>query len=311
MKSIVKSFTVSATAFVLAAAGLGVTGRLIAAGDAKSAYSRYVGRQAHDHQASAEPGLLAYVLTGNQQFGAVDLGSGEFLPIGPALPPDVGGGLVPGTGNNLLTLSFSGNLVSLNRVSGVTSVIGPTGLLDCSTPVSPCGPNSANLLGSFNGNLYALDFGNRLYSVNPATGATKLIGPTGMPGITFIPLSENDNGSLNVYDESLFSIGGKLYANFDTSMFNPETGIPTPVIPAAIYQINTTTGVGTRITSTDIGLSAIVNVNDTLYAISAPTGEVVTLNVKTGRTHPVSELDAAAGLISAGLAVPHGTKANQ
>jgi hypothetical protein len=311
MKSIVKSLTLSATALVLAATGLSLTGRLEAAGDGKSAFSQTLARQAQDRKASVEPGLLTYVLNGNQQFGAVDLRSGEFLPIGPTLPPDVGGGLVPGVGNSLLTLSFSGNLVSLNRVTGVTSVVGRTGLVDCSTPVSPCGPNSANVLGGVNGNLYALDFGNNLYSVNPATGATKLIGPTGMPGITFIPLSEVGDGSLNVYDESLFSIGGKLYANFDTSLFNLETGIPTPVIRDALYQINTTTGRATRIASTDVGLSAIVNVNDTIYAISAPTGEVVTLNIKTGKTHVVSELDAAAGLISAGSAVPQGKKADQ
>jgi hypothetical protein len=307
MKSIVSSLTVSVAALTLAAASLCITGRLDAAGDGKSAFSQAVINRAHDRHAPAEPGLLTYVFSLNQQFGAVDLRSGEFLPIGPALPPDVGGGIVPGPGGLLLTLSFSGNLVSLNRATGATSVIGRTGLVDCSTPVSPCGPNAANGLGSVDGHIYAVDFGNNLYSVNPATGAATLIGPTGMPGITFIPLSENADGSLNVYDETLFSIGGQLYANFDTSTFNPETGIPTQVIPPALYQINTTTGRATRIASTDVGLSAIVNANDTIYAFSAPTGEVVTLNVKSGKTHVISDLDAAAGLITGSSAVSQDT----
>src|SRR5262245_33327427 len=38
--------------------------------------------------------LTVYVITGDLQFGAVDLQSGVFLPIGPGTPPDVGGGLV-------------------------------------------------------------------------------------------------------------------------------------------------------------------------------------------------------------------------
>ena len=55
-------------------------------------------RAAHlmgDDSASAHGRFLVYVITGGLQFGAVDLRSGAFLPIGPGLPPDVGGGLVP------------------------------------------------------------------------------------------------------------------------------------------------------------------------------------------------------------------------
>jgi hypothetical protein len=52
--------------------------------------------------------LLVYVIAGfTFQFGALDLSSGAFLPIGPGVPPDVGGGLVQGLGTTLLTLTFS------------------------------------------------------------------------------------------------------------------------------------------------------------------------------------------------------------
>src|SRR5690349_3834641 len=46
----------------------------------------------------ASPGnrLLVYVITVGFEFGAIDLGSGAFLPIGPGLPGNVGDGLIPG-----------------------------------------------------------------------------------------------------------------------------------------------------------------------------------------------------------------------
>jgi hypothetical protein len=78
--------------------------------------------------------------------------------------------------------------------------------------------------------------------VNPKTGATKLIGLTGIPAITFAPLSENPDGSLNVYAESLFGDRGKLYATFSTARLNPATGAVTPVIPGTLYEINPHTG---------------------------------------------------------------------
>jgi hypothetical protein len=144
-----------------------------------------------DTPASASHSLLVYVITGSSQFGAVDLHSGTFLPIGPSLPPEVGGGLVQGPGKALLTLGFSGNLVAIDPVTGITSVVGHTGLGDCTTPASPCGPNSANGIGRFDGAFYATDFANNLYSLNPKSGAVSLIGLTGIPALPFSPLSVN------------------------------------------------------------------------------------------------------------------------
>jgi hypothetical protein len=70
------------------------------------------------------------------------------------------------------------------------------------------------------------------------------------------------------------------------------------VISPALYEINAKTGQATWIASTDLGLTSIVNVNDTIYAFSVATGEVVTLDVKNGQSSPVSELDPGAGLIA-------------
>jgi hypothetical protein len=209
-----------------------------------------------DTPASARHSLLVYVITGSLQFGVLELHSGAFLPIGPALPPDVGGGLVPGRGKSLLTLAFSGDLVAIDPVKGTTSVVGRTGLGDCSTPASLCGSNSANVIGRLDGSLYATDFANNLYTIDSESGATKLIGPTGMPALPFIPLSTSPTGT-NVFNESLFSARGKLYANFAAGVLHPG-GPPTVVIPPALYQINPKTGHAKWIAPTDFGLTSIV-----------------------------------------------------
>ncbi len=78
--------------------------------------------------------LMVYAITTGFEFGAVDLNSGAFLPIGPGLPPDVGDGLVQGPGTSLLSLGFAGNLDAIDPFTGHTSVVGATGLGDCSTP---------------------------------------------------------------------------------------------------------------------------------------------------------------------------------
>jgi len=254
--------------------------------------------RAVDPFASASPSLLVYVITVGFQFGAVDLRSGTFLPIGPALPPDVGVGLVPGPGASLLSLGFTGNLDAIDPFTGVASVVGATGLGDCATPASPCGPNSANVIGRLDGNFYATDFAQNLYSVDPATGATKLIGLTGIPPVTFAPFSENPDGSFNVYGESLFSAHGRLYAEFSTLAVNFGTGAVKILIPGAIYEINPKTGHARWIAPTASTLGAIVNVNDVIYAFDTAAGQVVTLDLTTGRTTVVSAVDPAAGVIA-------------
>ena len=256
------------------------------------------GHRPSDDSASAKRSHLVYVITGGLEFGTLDLHSGTFLPIGPSLPPDVGQGLVRGPGKSVLSLAFSGNLVAIDPVTGVTRVVGATGLSDCSTQTSPCGPHSANVIGSLDGRLYATDFANDLYSVNPVTGAARLIGPTGMPALTFIPFSTNADGTVNVYSESLFSARGKLYANFATLTVDFATGTSKVVIPGALYQINPETGHARLIAPTDPNITAAVNVNDIIYGFDIALGEVVTINLTNGQTLPVTKVDSAAGGIA-------------
>ena len=255
-------------------------------------------------QAAAVPispghSLLVYVITGGSRFGAVDLGSGVFMPIGQHTPPDVGGGLVQGK-SFLLTLTFSGDLDAIDPVNGKTFFVGHTGLGNCSSPDSPWDSKCANVIGQLGNKLYATDFAQNLYKVDPVTGEATLIGWTGIPQLPFVPLS---NACPNcIYNESLFSFGDKLYANYAAARRTSEG--PDFVTVPQLWEINTTTGAATPgplLVNADgspaIGLTSIVNVNEIIYAFNVARSQVVTVNVTNGRTEPVTALHSNAGLI--------------
>lgn len=254
--------------------------------------------------ATAGAGPVVYVITGNQQFGTIDIVTGAFHQIGPDTP-DGQGGLVQAPNGSLFSLTFSSNLESINPATGITSIIGPTGLAACEAVDGTCGPNSANGLGGLDGKLYATDFGNNLYTVNAATGAASLIGPTGVPGV---PAGFPDFTGIpfKVFDEGLSGVGGMLYATFNAFTFDPATRtIVTTVVPPYLYQIDPSTGKTTRVAPTLPALSATVDVNGTFYAFKANTRQLLTLDLSNGNTRFVTNIDPAAGLIvGAAPAVP-------
>jgi hypothetical protein len=254
--------------------------------------------------AAAHAGPVAYVLTDGGQFGTVDYGTGSFNPIGPGLTVS-GGSLVQGPAGTFLTLTFAGDLDSINAVTGVASLIGPTGLADCTFTSSPCGLHAANGLGQLGSNIYATDFAQNLYSVNLSTGHATLIGATGIPALTFIPHDTvaGDPNSIYIYDESMFSSGGNLYISFDTGTLDLTTFTPTPVIAPELYKINPVTGAAVPITAIPFGLSAINDVGGKAYAFDIPDGQVVTLNLSNGHTTYVSDTDPSAGIVN-GAASP-------
>lgn len=237
------------------------------------------------------------------RFGVVDLATGSYRQIGPDFP-DPAQGLGYAANGALLTMGFDAALNSISPSTGVMTRIGPSGLSDCSTPSSPCASNSVNALVTFNGQAYVTDFLNRLYSVNASTGAARLIGSTGLPAIPFIPLSENLDGTLNVYDEALFEANGKLYATFDAGRLDVATGEVTPVINGALYQIDPATASSTLIGSTVLGIGAAAEVNGTTYAFLNVTHELATLNLSTGSTTVFGPFDEAAGVVSAAAPTP-------
>src|ERR1039457_3496461 len=70
--------------------------------------------------ATATP--IVTVITGSQQIGRMDLATGSFSPTG-LIPPTIQY-LVPGPNGSVLTMSFDGNLDSINPNTGAISVIG-------------------------------------------------------------------------------------------------------------------------------------------------------------------------------------------
>jgi hypothetical protein len=252
--------------------------------------------------AAAHADPFVYLITGSQQFGKMDVATGDVSAIGPV--PATIQYLVSGPSGSLLTMSFDGNLDSIDPATGAVSVIGPTGFTDCTTPTTPsCGPNSQLSFGKAGGTLYATTFDNRLYTINPLTGQATFIGNTGIPAVPFIPGSINPDGSLNFYDENLFEADGKLYANFDAATFDPSTFTTTTAISPELYQIDPNTGAATLVASTDLGLISITDVNGTVYAFNGATNQLVTLDLTDGKTTFVRDIDPSLGLIEGATAV--------
>src|SRR5215472_755630 len=99
--------------------------------------------------------IVSAGLTGNGIFGTVNLTTGVFRAKGPGEPEGYFG-LAPGPHGTLLSLTYAGNLVSINPGTGVPTEIGHTGLMACLAPTSPsCGPTSAFSIGGFDGKIYA------------------------------------------------------------------------------------------------------------------------------------------------------------
>jgi hypothetical protein len=122
---------------------------------------------------------LVYIVNGSQQFGTINVATGAFQQIGPAQPEPGSFGLAATPNGSLVTFAYSSNLYSINPATGAPTLVGPTGLEDCATVSSLCGPTSAATLGSLAGKVYATDFQNSLYTANPLTGVATLVEPDG------------------------------------------------------------------------------------------------------------------------------------
>ena len=250
-----------------------------------------------------------YAVTGNQQFGTFDINTGAFNPIGPGTP-EPESGLVPGPNGTLLTLTASGNLDAINPATGQVVSSLPTGLGNCSAPVpGQCGPSSANTIAEVAGVVYATDYSNNLYRINPTTGAKTLIGSTGVPPVSpLVPGSTNTDGSINFFGEALVGANGKLYATFFTGTLDPTTFAPSPAMPDHLYQIDPATGATINLdptTPTTFSLDTIVNVNGTYYTFADAFGDIDTINLANGVTTTVGSFDpGSTGLILGATATP-------
>jgi hypothetical protein len=230
--------------------------------------------------ASASADTLVYAVSTNfnnftGQFGTLDLTTGAFNQIGPAIAGGLVGGLVPGPNASLLTVSGTGNLDSVNPATGAVSVIGAISVVN---KVSTLGvANVASNIAELNGTVFATDLYGNFYTVNTKTGAATLIGPTGLP------LCPSLTNSSEVSDETLFTEGGKLYATFDGINLTTLGVVDSP----ELYQINPATGVATKVGPTALGLDAVVQLDGTVYGFAfgyAGSNTVLSLNVANGNT---------------------------
>ena len=243
-------------------------------------------------------------IAGNGIFGTVDTASGAFQQIGPG-NPDGYFGLVPASNGKLLSLTYTGNLDSIDPVTGVPTGIGPTGLVGCLDP-SACTFSSPFTIGSANGSIYLTDESNRLYTVDPGTGqATLFSANSGLPAFPFLAGTQNADGTFNFVDESIFGVSGNLYVTFDAFVFDFGTGMPvsTPVDPA-LYRVDLATGKATKVGATDLGIGATWTSNGSAYVFNDATNGIALLDVTTGNTTPVGSFDPSAGVIQGAAAIP-------
>jgi len=259
----------------------------------------------------AANGPFVYVVTINGQFGAVDLSTGAFQQIGdPAPEPLVG---LAWWNGSLLSITISGDLVRINPTTGAVTDIGPTGV-----------GSDAFELAEVRGKLYLTDFQNDIYTVNPQTGTATLLRATGMPPDPAIPFSVNTDNTINLCDEVLYGVAGKLFATFDAFTLDPNTfaQVPDDCCGPALYEIDPNTGIATLIAPhTSLNLEAAVETNGKYYTFKwVITGltefgpqiktQLLTLNLTTGATTQVVNaagpifVDAAAGGISGAAPAP-------
>ncbi len=240
-----------------------------------------------------------YVVTLDQQFGTVNLETGSFHPIGSGTP-DGQANLVWGPNEVLYSLSVTGNLVAIDPKTGDSKVIGATGL----------GFNAFAFAG-VRGKLYATDFSGNLYGVDPNSGLATLIGQTGIPADPAVPFTFNPDGTINLCDETLYGLHGRLYATFDSFTLDPNTLTITPQISARVYAIDPQTGHTAVLAPTSLNLGATVEDDGRFFAFHlTPVGfgsygpivqsQVVRLNLRTGKTKSVVNVDpSASGIVGA------------
>jgi hypothetical protein len=207
-------------------------------------------------QPAARADSIAYMITGSDQFGTIDLNTGVLTQLGNMGVVLSGLGEV---GGNLYGGGYSGSntLYKVNLTNGSLTAIGNGSITYFDT-------------GSTTSGLYALDtdFGDlNLYSVNPATGATTLIGATGLNSA--------------VAEIGLSTGAGTLYFADGTNL----------------YSLSTTTGAATLIGGTGgPEFGALVFENGELWGGSDFPGHgVYTLNATTGAATFVANAAGANG----------------
>jgi hypothetical protein len=242
--------------------------------------------------------VISASITGNGVFATLDLTTGAYNPIGPT-EPDGYFGMATGPNGSLYSLNYAGQLDQINPVTGAFTRIGATGLQPCLVPSPACGPTSVYALGGIGGKLFATDFTNSIYGVNPATGAATLLAKnSGLPASPFVLGSQNPDGTFNLADEAIWNAGGKLYATFDAFVYDFDTStVETISVAPKLYSIDPNTGLARVIGATDLGIGSVTDVNGISYSFNDLTTQISTIDLLTGATTGVGNFDPAAEVL--------------
>jgi hypothetical protein len=183
----------------------------------------------------------------DNRFGVIDDSTGAFTQIS-TLPIAQSAGIAYDDGT-LYAQSMQSELISIDPVSGASSVIGSSGLQLWSVVFA----------GGYNG-LFEVDAMSNLYSINPNTGAADLVGATGLaPNYQEWDTSLSDSGT-NLY----FTAGG-AGAMDELYEINPATGLATDLGSTGVTGI-----AGSAIVSGSLDLFQYNAGTDYIY--SAPLG---------------------------------------
>ncbi len=237
-------------------------------------------------------------INGNGVFGTVDLATGAYRQIGPT-EPDGYFGMATDPNGTLYTLNYAGQLDRIDAATGAFTRVGATGLQPCVVPSTSCGPTSVFDLGSLNGKLFATDFANSIYTVNPSTGATTLLAKnSGIPSSPFVLGSQNADGTFNLADEAIWSAGGKLYATYDAFIYNFQSSSVVKIsVAPKLYSIDPATGLATVIGTTDLGIGGATDVNGITYSFNDLTTQIETIDPLTGGATSIGAFDPAAEVL--------------
>jgi hypothetical protein len=265
----------------------------------------------------------AYVVTFNGEFGSVDLATGAFRQIG-SDTPGIMADLVwsNGTLYSLVTSGDNaGSLAKIDPATGQVTIVGQTGL----------GYN-AFTLGSVGGKLYLTDFNigggfQNLYSVNPISGSATLIGQTHIPADSVAPFTPNENGWINLCDETMYGTDGKLYVTYDSYSTDPSPSSPTYLetnmhIAPVLYEVDPTSAATAQVGDTSAYLDALTAVDGNVVAFKVlvinwnkfgphARTQLLALDITSGQVTPAQRgaaplyFDAAAqGIFGAAPIVP-------
>jgi hypothetical protein len=267
--------------------------------------------------------MLAYAITGNDQFGVVDLNTGVFTDLGDmgqrltglAVGP---GGVLYGSGYNNGSGPYNDpDFYTINPTTGALTLVGSSfsaGFYD---------------LGSTTTAIFAIGNDGNLYSINPNTGAGTLIGPTikgnglSSGGSTLYMTSGSTLYTINTTTGAATLVGSSNSGAFGSDVVENSI-IYGSSSDGAIYTLSSSNGAATFLSNLSgatgdfWGLApdpttpgqpkitgTVANQHAFPFAVIHPFAGVTISDVNTGQTETVTVAPNPSGFLHGFLFDPH------